>query len=84
MFPRLASGWLMPNPRKLSAASMTTESATPSVAATMIGASSYHGGGADAAFLDGSVRFMKNTIAPPVWWALGTMAGGEIVGGDTY
>ena len=39
MLPRLASGGLMPKPRKESAASMTTESATPRSQATTSGAS---------------------------------------------
>ena len=50
---------------------------------TMIGASSRHYGGVNTAFLDGSVRFVKNTVAPSVWWAIATKAGGEIVSGDS-
>ena len=33
---------------------------------------------------DGSVRFFKNSIAMPVWWALGTRANGEVIGADQY
>jgi prepilin-type N-terminal cleavage/methylation domain-containing protein/prepilin-type processing-associated H-X9-DG protein len=30
-------------------------------------------------FADGSTRAIKQTIAVPVWWALGTRAGGELI-----
>jgi prepilin-type N-terminal cleavage/methylation domain-containing protein/prepilin-type processing-associated H-X9-DG protein len=49
---------------------------------TLIGASSYHPGGVNVGFLDGSVRFIKDTTAPQNWAAIGTRASGEIVGGD--
>jgi prepilin-type N-terminal cleavage/methylation domain-containing protein/prepilin-type processing-associated H-X9-DG protein len=51
---------------------------------TMVGASSYHPGGVNAGFLDGSVHFIKNTISPQTWWALATKAGGEIVSANSY
>ena len=35
-------------------------------------ARSYHPGGLNSLLLDGSVRFIKSTIALPVWRALGT------------
>jgi prepilin-type N-terminal cleavage/methylation domain-containing protein/prepilin-type processing-associated H-X9-DG protein len=47
-------------------------------------ARSYHPGGANAAFCDGSVHFMKDSISPPTWMALGTRAGGEVVSSDSY
>jgi prepilin-type processing-associated H-X9-DG protein len=47
-------------------------------------ARSYHPGGANAAFCDGSVHFFKNTINPGTWFALGTRAGGEVVSADAY
>jgi prepilin-type N-terminal cleavage/methylation domain-containing protein/prepilin-type processing-associated H-X9-DG protein len=51
---------------------------------TLIGASSNHPGGVNVAFLDGSVRFVKNAIASRTWWALATRAGGEAIGQDEY
>ena len=42
--------------------------------------SSRHPGGVNALFGDGSVRFIKNTINPVTWSALGTRAGGEVLG----
>jgi prepilin-type processing-associated H-X9-DG protein len=41
-------------------------------------ATSRHPGGVNLMTADGSVRFVKNTIAPAPWKALATIAGGEI------
>ena len=49
-----------------------------------IGASSAHPGGVNALMGDGSVRFIKDSIALNIWWGLGTRAGGEIVSADAY
>lgn len=46
--------------------------------------SSVHSGGVNCAFADGSVHFMKNSIAPTTWWALGTRNGGEVISADAY
>lgn len=48
------------------------------------GARSRHAGGVNAAMGDGSVRFMKNTISLPIWRALATTRGAEIVSSDSY
>ena len=32
---------------------------------------------------DGSVKFIKNSINPDIWWALATIWGKEIVSGDS-
>jgi prepilin-type processing-associated H-X9-DG protein len=47
-------------------------------------ARSYHPGGVNVTFGDGSVRFIKNTINPLTWRALGTKLGGEVVSADSY
>lgn len=47
--------------------------------AMCVGASSFHPGGVNVGFLDGSVRFVKDDVAPQTWWAIATRAGGEIV-----
>ncbi|QEH37257.1 putative major pilin subunit [Aquisphaera giovannonii] len=45
---------------------------------------SYHPGGVNVLLGDGSVRFVKSTIAGPVWRALGTVSGGEVISADSY
>jgi prepilin-type N-terminal cleavage/methylation domain-containing protein/prepilin-type processing-associated H-X9-DG protein len=58
------------------------ENGGPTFAA--ITARSYHPGGVDVLFGDGSVRFVKNSVAGLTWRALGTVAGGEVVSSDAY
>lgn len=43
---------------------------------------SHHPGGVNAILVDGSVRTISDSIARPVWRALGTRAGGEAIGAD--
>jgi prepilin-type N-terminal cleavage/methylation domain-containing protein/prepilin-type processing-associated H-X9-DG protein len=43
-------------------------------------ARSRHSGGVNVALGDGSVQFIRDSIAPATWRALGTMNGGEVVG----
>jgi len=50
----------------------------------LLTASSRHPGGVNALFGDGSVRFVKSTIAGPTWRALGTIGGGEVISADAY
>jgi len=50
----------------------------------MYNMSSYHPGGANAAFADGSVRFIKSSTSLPVMWSLGSRNGGEITSSDSY
>jgi prepilin-type processing-associated H-X9-DG protein len=46
--------------------------------------SSNHAGGCNCAFADGSVHFIKNSIAPNVWWGLGSRNVGEVISSDQY
>jgi len=46
--------------------------------------SSNHPGGVNVAFADGSVRFIKNSVSLPAWWALGSRNGGEVISSDAY
>jgi prepilin-type N-terminal cleavage/methylation domain-containing protein/prepilin-type processing-associated H-X9-DG protein len=46
--------------------------------------SSNHPGGVNICFSDGSVRFVKDTVGLPTWWALGTRNGAEVVSSDSY
>lgn len=43
-------------------------------------ARSFHTGGVNVLLLDGSVRFVSDTITPAVWRGLGTREGGEVLG----
>ena len=55
-----------------------------SFATAHLAARSYHPGGVNVGFSDGSVKFVKNSINLNVWYALGTKGGGEIVSSDAY
>ena len=50
----------------------------------MITATSNHPGGVNFAFADGSVKFIKSSIGPQTWWAIGTRNQGEVVSSDSY
>jgi prepilin-type N-terminal cleavage/methylation domain-containing protein/prepilin-type processing-associated H-X9-DG protein len=51
---------------------------------THTAARSYHSGGVNVGMADGSVRFVKNSINPVTWAALGTRAGSEVISADAY
>ena len=50
----------------------------------MIGASSYHPGGVNVGFLDGSVKFIKDSISLQTWGSLATKSGGEVIDASSY
>ncbi len=47
-------------------------------------ARSRHPGGVNVALADGSVRFVKDSVALPVWRALSTTRGGEVIDAGGY
>jgi prepilin-type N-terminal cleavage/methylation domain-containing protein/prepilin-type processing-associated H-X9-DG protein len=47
-------------------------------------ATSFHPGGCNVLFCDGSVRFVKSSISLRTWLGLGTIAGGEVISSDSY
>ncbi len=49
-----------------------------------ITARSFHPGGVNALFCDGSVHFVKDSLGCSTWQALGTVAGGEVISSDQY
>ncbi len=49
-----------------------------------ITARSYHPGGVNVLLGDGSVRFVKSSVAGATWRGLGTVSGGEVIGADSY
>jgi prepilin-type N-terminal cleavage/methylation domain-containing protein/prepilin-type processing-associated H-X9-DG protein len=51
---------------------------------SFINTSSFHPGGANFAFADGSVRFIKDSVSMLTYQALGTRNGGEVISSDSY
>jgi prepilin-type processing-associated H-X9-DG protein len=47
-------------------------------------AQNFHPGDVNVMLADGSVRFMKSSIAMQTWWALGSRADGEVLTSDSY
>jgi len=45
---------------------------------------SFHTGGVNAAFCDGSVRFIKEQMSLPTWWAIGTRNGNEAINANNF
>ena len=54
------------------------------ISAAHIAARSYHPGGVNAGYADGSVHFIKDSINIATWRALGTKGGGEVISSDSY
>jgi prepilin-type N-terminal cleavage/methylation domain-containing protein/prepilin-type processing-associated H-X9-DG protein len=52
--------------------------------AVLSNADSYHPGGVNCGMADGSVKFIKDSVNMTTWWELGTKAGGEVIGADSY
>ena len=52
--------------------------------AGVVGMTSFHPGGANALFGDGSVRFLKSSTAYTVLWSLGSKDQGDVVSSDAY
>ncbi len=51
---------------------------------SIVTARSFHPGGVNGLFGDGSVRFFKNSINLQAWRALGTINGNEVVSADSF
>jgi prepilin-type processing-associated H-X9-DG protein len=52
------------------------------ISSAHISSRSYHPGGVNTSYADGSVHFSKSTININTWRALGSKAGGEIISSD--
>jgi prepilin-type processing-associated H-X9-DG protein len=50
----------------------------------IITASSNHSGGVNLCMMDGSVKFIKNSINQTVWWAIATRDQGEVISADSF
>ena len=57
-------------------------SSTTAIDYAAMTARSYHSGGVNALYMDGSVRFVPNSIDQATWRAMGTRNGGEPLGGS--
>jgi prepilin-type N-terminal cleavage/methylation domain-containing protein/prepilin-type processing-associated H-X9-DG protein len=60
---------------------LATESAAGDTYAAVT-SRSFHTGGVNVLLMDGSVRFVSNGVSVATWRALGTRAGGEVLGND--
>jgi prepilin-type N-terminal cleavage/methylation domain-containing protein/prepilin-type processing-associated H-X9-DG protein len=63
--------------------SCMAENYPPGQAIDAITATSNHSGGVNVGMADGSVRFIKDSISPQTWWALGTRGKGEVISADS-
>ncbi|WP_435022401.1 DUF1559 domain-containing protein [Tundrisphaera sp. TA3] len=61
-----------------------TDTGPGSSLTTLIGASSYHPGGVNVLMMDGSVRFVKDSINPASWVAISTIRGSEVISSDAF
>lgn len=77
-------GWIVGKPLATAFITyMPPNDPTPDIHSMGIGfyaARSFHPGGVNVAIADGSVRFVGDDIDMNVWRALGTIAGGEVIG----
>jgi prepilin-type processing-associated H-X9-DG protein len=53
-------------------------------AQTWFGARGRHPGGVNVSMCDGSVKFVKNSIAINIWRALSTTQGAEVISSDAF
>jgi prepilin-type N-terminal cleavage/methylation domain-containing protein/prepilin-type processing-associated H-X9-DG protein len=51
---------------------------------SLLGPGSYHPGGVNMLFLDGSTRFIKSSISPQAYYGMATVSMGEVVSSDAY
>ncbi len=77
--------WNTPNKWScLSSDSWGSVQNSPGSVTDAITATSNHPGGVNVTFCDGHVQFIKDSISPQIWWALGTRNLGEVLSSDQY
>jgi prepilin-type N-terminal cleavage/methylation domain-containing protein/prepilin-type processing-associated H-X9-DG protein len=76
----LGSLVLAPNPKYPNCLAATSGLDNPG----MYNPCSYHPGGANFTFCDGSVKFLKDSTSLMSIWALGSRAQGEVISADSY
>ena len=65
-------------PNGISCVSANSVGGPPGGFNDIITATSNHPGGVNLTMADGSVKFVKDTVAPQTWWALGSRNQGEV------
>jgi prepilin-type N-terminal cleavage/methylation domain-containing protein/prepilin-type processing-associated H-X9-DG protein len=75
--------WHITFPNKTSCNTKTANVSYNDVGA-LLSPSSFHAGGANMLFLDGSVKFIKESIGAQAYYGIATIAGGEVVSSDSY
>lgn len=73
---------LTPNTNSPDLATQDENDGSPTFA--ILTAGSYHPNGVNCLFVDGSVKFVKNTTDIFTWRSLGTPSGGEVISADSY
>jgi prepilin-type processing-associated H-X9-DG protein len=71
-------------PNQLSCVAANSWGGAPGGFNDAITATSNHPGGVNVCMVDGSVKFIKDSISMQTWWAIGTRNQGEIVSADAY
>jgi prepilin-type processing-associated H-X9-DG protein len=71
-------------PNKLSCGSQNDPGGWHGGTSSLVTASSFHPGGVNECFADGSVRFIKDSVSPQVWWAIGSRNQGETISADSF
>jgi prepilin-type processing-associated H-X9-DG protein len=73
-----------PNYAAFDCGNLPKDSSSPGYNSAHIAARSYHSGGVNVCFADGSVHFIANSINFVAWQALGTRTGGEVFDSSSY
>jgi len=75
--------WHITFPNKQSCNTKTANVSYNDVGA-LLSPTSYHSGGVNMLFLDGSVKFIKESIGVQPYYGIATVAGGEVVSSDSF
>ena len=76
--------WHITFPNKVACDGWGLYSNAVNAVGTMIGPSSNHSGGVNMLFLDGSVKFIKDSIGAQPYYGIATVSGAEALTADSY